>query len=344
MYQPITDRSGQVTGYSYTDAEGRQQFVPAVGVQNAQQRGASLRMQQLMQRNRFGGQVAAPATQPQQFMFGGGVTPPTPPAGMPGGQPQMGTQERSGGGSPLYQKFYGKFSAMGDELRGRVEGMASGAGAMPTEADYRRGERRQKMDMRQAGQEAKDLAQGTQAFANPYLLIDGVAQGSIGNATMDWYRNLPLTELTLLSQAAGGKDRLSTNSRRFGNAVNQTVGMLNTTGMPSQQSLMEALFSPSRNSTVGRMFQLPEAGKIRYDQNGIYQGQGRTTWDWAPAATQADQMRRYLQAIYQTTARPSSQAPAMTYVNRLIDQWAAQHMNKNSAPPIFRWLGQQLGY
>lgn len=343
MYQPVTDRTGQVTGYQYTDAQGRQQFVPAVGVQNAQQRGAGLRMQQLMQQNRYGGQVAAPATQPQQFMFGGGITPPTPPAGAPGGQPQMGTEERSGG-SPLYQKFYSKFSAMGDQVRSQAEGIASGDMGMPTEADYRRGEKRQKMDMRSAAQETKDRAQAMQGFANPYLLINGVDTGSIGNATMDWYRGLPLTELTLLSQAVGGKDRFSTDSRRFGNAVNQTVGMLNTTGMPSQSSLMDALFNTGRNSTVGRMFQLPEAGKIRYDQNGIYQGQGRTTWDWAPAATQADQMRRYLQAVYQTTARPSAQAPAMNYVNRLIDQWAAQHMNKNSAPPIFRWLGQQLGY
>lgn len=338
MYQPVTDRSGQVTGYSYTDAQGRQQFVPAVGMQTP--RNPMQRMQMGMQASRFGGQVAAPSMTPQQgFMFGGNVAPPAPPAGM-----QQPEQQRSAGGSPMYQKFYSKFSGMGDELRGNVEAMASGAGLPPTEADYRRGERRQKMDMRDAAQQAKRQAQAMQGFANPYLMLDGWAEGSIGNATQDWYREQPLTELTFLMQGASGRDRFSDNSRRFGNAVNRTASMLAAGNDPTYDTLMANLFNPGNNSAVGRSFQLPEAGRIRYDQNGIYQGQGRTTWDWAPAATQADQMRRYLQAIYQTSLRPSAQTPAMSYVNRLIDQWAAQHMNKNSAPPIFRWLGQRLGY
>ena len=337
MYQPVTDRNGQITGYSYMGADGRQQFVPAVGMQ--QPRGMMGRMQMNMQAPRFGGQSATPMGPQQGFMFGGNVAPPPPAPTM-----QQPTQERSGGGSPMYQKFYSKFSGMGDELRSNVEAMAAGESLGPTEADYRRGERRQKMDMRQASQDAKRQAQAMQGFANPYLMLDGWAEGQIGFGTQDWYRQQPLTELTFLTQGAAGRDRFSDNARRFGGAVNRTADMLAAGSEPTYDALMANLFNPGNNSAVGRSFQLPEAGRIRYDQNGIYQGQGRTTWDWAPAATQADQMRRYLQAVYQTSYRPTAQTPAMSYVNRLIDQWAAQHMNKNSAPPIFRWLGQQLGY
>lgn len=337
MYQPVTDRTGQVIGYQYAGADGRQQFVPAVGVQDAQQRGGMLRMQGLMQRSR---PIAAPAPQQNGFMFGGNVSAPPPPTG----QPQMGsTQERSGG-SPLYQKFYAKFSTMGDQLRGQLDGSAPPDTGIPTQADYRRGQRDQKLDMRAAQREADARAQATQAFANPYLMLDGWGQGMIGNATQDWYRAQPLTELTFLTQGVNGRDRFSTNADRFGGAVNRTAGLLGSGNMPTYGELMASLFNPSRNSAVGRSFQLPEAGKIAYDKNGIYQGQRRTTWDWAPAATQADQMRRYLAAVYQTGMRPSAQQPAMTYVNRLIDQWVAQNMQKNSAPPIFRWLGTQLGY
>ena len=351
MYQPVTDRAGMVVGYQYVDASGQRQFVPAVGAQ--QQPGpAGGRLAGLAQRQRFGGPqfgagpsaapspVAAPAA--PQFMFGGNT--PTPPAA-PAGPSAMGGQERSGGGgSPLYQKLYGKFQGIGQELRGNVEAMAAGEPLGPTDAAYRAGDRRMTADMRAAERDMQARAKASGLIANPYYAVNGVAEGTLGTATQDWFRNRPLSQLTFLMQGANGNDRFSDNARRFGQAVNRTADQLASGYGPSQTELMAALFNPSRSSALGRSFQMPVAGEAKYDQYGIYRGTRRTQWDWAPATSQAEAMRSYLSAIYGTTTRPSSQQPAMTYVNRMIDQWVAQNLNKNSPAPLYRWLGQQMGY
>lgn len=342
MYRPVTDRSGQVIGFEYADAQGRTQFVPAVG--QAQGRpGPGGRLGALQRRQfdspAFGGAAASPSAAPQ-FMFGGNVAPPAAPAPA---APQFGAQsapERGAGG--LYGKFAGKFRGMGDELRGNVEAMAGGEGLYPDDADYRRGDRLMKTDMRQAERDMLARQKAGAYFANPYYAVDGY--GSMGTASQDYYRNQPLTQLTFLMQGAAGKDRFSDNAKRFSNAVNRTAGALGAGMAPSQDTLLQALFNPGVNSAVGRSFKTPTAGEARYDRAGIYQGTGRTQWDWAPATQQAEAMRSYLSAIYGTTARPSSQQPAMSYVNRLIDQWVAQNIGKRSPKPLYRWLSDRMGY
>lgn len=352
MYQPVTDRNGQVTGFTYTDAQGRQQFVPAVGTQQTAGRSPAiggrlggLMQQQRFNSNAFGGQSAAP--QPGNgFLFGGNVTPPAPPMGLPGGAPQPGGQaapRAGGGGSPLYQKFYGKFSAMGDELRGNVEAMAAGEPLGPTDAAYRAGDRRMRMDSRQAARDLQARSKAAALFANPYYAVDGVAEGTLGYGDQDYFRAQPLTQLAFLTEGAQGRDRWSDNARRFGQAVDRTAQQLGNGGGYDMNVLLGNLFSMRNNSALGRSFMQPTAGEARYDKYGIYQGAGRTTWDWAPATTQGDTMRSYLSAIY-SQMPPNGRQPAMNYVNRLIDQWVAQNLNKKNAPPLYRWLGTQMGY
>lgn len=346
MYRPVSDRSGQVIGFEYADAQGRTQFVPAVGqAPRGPAMGGRLGgLQQRFQSGAFGGQSAAPGASPQ-FMFGGDVAPPpqATPQFAPAPQAAGGTQERSGG-SPLYQKLYGKFQGIGQELRGNVEAMAAGEPLGPTDAAYRAGERRMTTDMRAAERDMLARQKAGALFANPYYAIEGVDRGLLGDATADWYRTQPLTQLTFLTQGANGRDRFSDSARRFGQAVNRTADSLGAGAMPGQTELLAALFNPGNNSALERSFQMPEAGEARYDKYGIYRGTGRTRWDWAPAPSQAEAMRSYLSAIYGTTMRPSAQQPAMTYVNRLIDQWVAQNMNKNSPAPLYRWLAQRMGY
>lgn len=349
MYQPVTDQYGQVVGYNYVDGYGQQQFVPIVG------------MPADFMQSSLPPSPPPPAPPPTMGWLSGDRRDQYAPRGyQPPEQPQNAfgapTQPGAGFGGPAAAQgaagngYYQKYAGLNAKLRGQateaadtVRAKATGTydSGMPTDADYARSEHRYNKDMRQDQRYAKQVQSSQALFANPTWAFK---PGDLSRRDYSYLSQTPLTQLAFLTQGATGKDRWTTNDKRFGNVVQ---GMANSmdNGMEFQQdSLMQNLFNPGRKSALARSFMALQQGDPRYDKNGIYLGSRKDKFQWAPATTQADAMRSYLSAIYSTTTAPQFQQPAMNYVNQLIDQWASRAYSDKKPGSLQQWLGNQMGY
>lgn len=349
MFQPVTDANGQTIGYSYVDVNGVTQFVPVVG------------MPANFMQSTLPPPPAPPASPPttmgwlsadgrDQFAPRGYSTP--APSSNAFGAP---SQPGAGFGGPAASQgagaggYYQKFAGLNAKLRGQageaadtVRAKATGTydSGYPTDADYARSERLMNKDYRQDDRYATQVQRSQALFANPIAALNP----DMSRRDYAYFSQAPLTQLAFLTQGAAGKDKWTTNHRRFGNAVQGMANNLEN-GMSFQRdSLMQNLFNPGARSALARSFMTLQQGDPRYDKNGLYQGTRRDKWQWAPASTQADTMRSYMSAIYNTTTAPQFRTPAMNYVNQLIDQWVGRAYADQKPGSLQDWLGSQLGY
>ncbi len=324
-YTPVYNEFGQLVGYRWKNKFGQEQTSPVAGG--------------------TWGAVPVPPPPPvaprdmtrRDRLFGVArkQDPAQPPAspwstnyqltGTPWDQQQ---QQSSSENLPLAKQLYQKFA-------GNVQGNLSGN---PTDQDYTQSDRRYNAASRAWEQTLNKRAEVSALQANPMWALP---PSTVSEADYNWWGQLPLGQLAMLTQGATGPDRFSESANRMERAMRQTA---NSYQNLDASTLLANLFGANRNSALGRAFQTQAEPNFRTDDNGIFQGMKEGKWQWSPASQQAGVMQSYLNAIYGTQYPQAQQQPAMDYVNRLINQWASRQYGRNKPGSLINWLGNQMGY
>ena len=335
-YTPVRNEYGQVIGYKWRNKFGKEETTPVAAspwqaspVPPAPPRADLSRFQRLSMynRSRFGASTptlpdGTPSPWNTNYQMTGN---PAAGAGVP---QQQGAGNTSSSSGPLAKQLYAKFA-------GNVQ---SAAGGSPTDQDYTQSDRAYNAAQRAYDRNMQQRAASSTLQANP---IWALPPSSVSEADYGYWSNLPLGQLTYLQRGTSGPDRFGDSPNRLENAMQRTANSMQNM---DATTLLSNLFGANRNSAVGRSFQAQQMPDYRFDDQGLFQGVKDGKWKWAPASQQAGVMQSYLNAIYGTQYPEAQQQPAMNYVNRLIDQWAARAYGKNNPGSLINWLGTRMGY
>lgn len=331
-YTPVYNDFGQVVGYRWRNKQGVEQTTPVAGsapwaaqpVPPPPPRRDLSRFDRLgtYSRSRFGaGAPDLPTGQPSPWTTNYQMS------GTPFGQSGSSSQQSSSN-LPLAKQLYQKFA-------GNVQGNLSGS---PTDQDYTQSDRAYNAAQRAYDRTLQEQAKVNALQANPIWALppQGVSEADYG-----YWSNLPLAQLAYLTRGTEGRDKFTTSPNRLSAAMQRTGNSLQNL---DAATLLSNLFSANRNSALGRSLQVQQAPDFRFDDQGLFQGTKEGKWKWAPASQQAAAMQSYLSAIYGTQYPTAQQQPAMDYVNKLIDQWAARAYSKQNPGSLINWLGSRMGY
>lgn len=259
------------------------------------------------------------------------VNSPLSRGGSAGGYSGGSSRGSSGGGSG--NDFYWN-------IRNNLLGNMAGGGSYdynqpkyrgPTDKDYRRADRRYKQDERQWEEEAENRAQFGAILNNPaWSLSAAMPNLDIETPLYDQLRASPMGQLALIAEGSTGKDRWTQKpqglSRTIGDLYKEVSG---SRANFTTEGLLGDLFGASRNSTLGRLYQTQDEGKVVTDRYDLYKRTKEGKWEWAAPEQQIGQLMSGLNAVYDTTLAPEMAATMSGYANKLTDSFGAQQMNKN---------------
>lgn len=263
----------------------------------------------------------------------GGVRAPRDSGGPPGGGGYSGGGSSGGGGGGGGDLY----NALKARLTGNLFGTGSAAEETgPSEAQYRRGEKRARQDWRDWNrmQEQRSALRG----ADPLSMIPTLMQGQyVSPTTQSMFESLPMQQLAMLTLGQNREDRYLGNTDRYRQDLASLYQDL-ANGAWDRQGAINALFDPSKKTMLGQSFMYQETPEAKYNKQGLYQGMRGGNWEYQSADNQVNNFIGLLGAAVGTGRSGEHQSTVEGAWRRMLMPYLDQNMAKRNVKSLQQFI------
>lgn len=256
--------------------------------------------------------------------------------------PSAGGSSGGGGGGDLY-------NALKSKLTGNLFGTGTTAeDTGPTQAQYRRSQKRSKQDWRAYEQYQRDRSTFADLAQNPYRALPEMYGGSMVPGARAVWDQLPIEQLSLLALGANKEDRYlgKRGSNRYVDDLQDIYRNLSgqDTGYSQDQLLENLLTATGPNTLLGRQFRSQATPEARYDKDGIYQGMKKQNkWENNSASSQASRFGDLFSGTYHTAAGEYADTMDSWMEDQLLNYMAAQNGKAaKNTDSVQKWMGKNV--